>query len=157
MLKVLKPRRLLMLGGAIVFAGAGFAFMAGNTVGATNAGVGVGAISGYTVGNVHYSLDSNPLVPGDTFIGAFTMTLNPDNAPSSNVIAWFTNGGGDGPNYYVSGYYHCTETSMNQGQNTATYDCANPTNPYYTTPLVTWGSYYAPTELANDLWVSAGQ
>jgi hypothetical protein len=157
MLKVLKPRRLLMLGGAVVFAGAGFAFMAGNTVSATTAGVGVGAISGYTVSNINYSISSQPLVPGDTFIGSFTMTLNPDNAPASNVIAWFTNGGGDGPNYYVSGYYHCTLSSTDSTADTSTYNCSAPTNPGYSTPLITWGSTYAPTELAKGLFVSAAQ
>jgi len=157
MLKVLKPRRLLVLGGAVVFAGAGFAFMAGNTVSATNAGVGVGAISGYTVSNINYSITSQPLEPGDTFIGSFTMTLSPDNASASNVIAWFTNGGGDGPNYYVSGYYHCTLTSTDLTADTSTYNCSAPTNPGYSTPLKKWSGWWAPTEYASGLYVSAAQ
>jgi len=154
---ILKPRRLLMLGGAVVFAGAGFAFMAGNSVSPTSAGVGVGTISGYTVSDVQYQIVSQPLVPGDTYIASFSMTLNPDNAPSSNVIAWFTNGAGDGPNYYVSGYYHCTVTSTDGTANTSTYSCSAPTNPGYSTPLVTWGSTYAPTELAQGLFVFEAQ
>jgi len=152
MLKVLKPRRLLMLGGAVVFAGAGFAFMAGNTVNATTAGVGVGQISGYTVSDINYTITSNPQVPGNTFISSFTMTLSPDNAPSSNVIAWFTTGG-DTPSDYVSGYYHCANTTAAP----STYTCAQPTEPYGDVPVMPWDSWDAPTQLANSLYVSAAQ
>ncbi len=50
------PRRLLFLGGAAAIAAGGFAYMASNSVAQTNAGVGQGQISGYTVSGVTYNL-----------------------------------------------------------------------------------------------------
>ena len=50
---------------AVAIAAGAYAFTASNTVPATNAGSGSGAITGYTVSNVAYTLDSNPtLVDG---------------------------------------------------------------------------------------------
>jgi hypothetical protein len=49
----------LVLAGAIV-AGT-FAFTAANTVPGTHAGDGSGVVSGYTVTNVHYNLNANPV------------------------------------------------------------------------------------------------
>jgi len=54
----LLSRRLLFLGGAAAIAAGGFAYMASNTVAQTNAGVGQGQISGYTVSNVTYNLSN---------------------------------------------------------------------------------------------------
>ena len=58
--------------------GTAWAFTAGNTVGQTYAGEGVGAVSGYTVSNVHYQL--TPIVnysPGSNAdISGVTFTLD---------------------------------------------------------------------------------
>ena len=54
------PRRLFVFGGAIAVAAGGFAYMASNSVATTNAGEGAGAVSGYTVYNVHYTGLTSP-------------------------------------------------------------------------------------------------
>ena len=54
------PRKLLLLGGAAVLAAGGFAYMSSNGVSASNAGEGVGVVSGYTVANFHYTGLSSP-------------------------------------------------------------------------------------------------
>jgi len=56
---------------AVAIAAGAYAFTASNTVPATNAGSGSGAITGYTVSNVAYTLDSNP-----TLVDAVTFTLD---------------------------------------------------------------------------------
>jgi hypothetical protein len=55
---------------ATILAGS-YAFTAANTVPASNAGDGSGAVSGYTVTNVHYTLDTDP-----SKIAAVSFTLN---------------------------------------------------------------------------------
>jgi hypothetical protein len=88
-----------MLGGALAIAGGGYAFMASNTVAATNAGVGQGAISGYDVSAVSYNLVTNALVPGGTYIQTVSFTLTPGDALAKNVLAWFQDNSG----HWVSG------------------------------------------------------
>ncbi len=56
--KVGRFATVLVLAGAIV-AGT-YAFTAANTVPASHAGDGSGAVTGYTVTNVHYTLNANP-------------------------------------------------------------------------------------------------
>jgi hypothetical protein len=70
---------------ALVGIGA-YAFTATNTVAGSNAGVGSGTISGYTVTNVHYALNS-------TFdkIDSVTFDINPGN--TSVLKVKFTNSG----------------------------------------------------------------
>lgn len=55
------PRKLLLLGGAAAIAAGGFAFMASNSVAASSAGEGAGAVSGYTVvpGSITYTLSAS--------------------------------------------------------------------------------------------------
>ena len=43
---------------AVAVAGGAYAFTAANTVPASTAGAGTGAVSGYTVTNMHYALNS---------------------------------------------------------------------------------------------------
>src|ERR1700722_18057948 len=102
MLGIFRPRRLLLLGGALATAGGGFAFMASNTVDASNAGVGSGTISGYDVTNVSYALVTNPLTPGGTYIQQVNFSLTPGDANATNVLAWFEDTTGS---TFVSGYY----------------------------------------------------
>jgi hypothetical protein len=56
---------------AFVFTSVTYAFAASNTVPATRAGDGFGAISGYTISNVVYNLNSDP-----TTIDTVDFTLN---------------------------------------------------------------------------------
>jgi hypothetical protein len=51
-------RRLLVVGGgAVILATAGFAYMASNTVQQSSAGEGLGGVSGYTVSGIQYVVD----------------------------------------------------------------------------------------------------
>jgi hypothetical protein len=58
---------------ALAIGGGAYAFTASNTVPATTAGAGAGAVSGYTVTNIHYVLDST--TPGN--IDSLTFTISP--------------------------------------------------------------------------------
>lgn len=58
----LKPRRLLLLAALGIVAMATVGYAASNTVPGSNAGDGYGAVSGYTVSNIHYGLGSNPAI-----------------------------------------------------------------------------------------------
>jgi len=68
-------RQLLVVGGgAVVLATAGFAYMASNTVPASYAGEGSAAVSGYTVSNIDYAGVS---VPGGGQVGTMTYLDGP--------------------------------------------------------------------------------
>jgi hypothetical protein len=58
---------------ALAIAGGAYAFTASNTVPATTAGAGAGAVSGYTVTNLHYALDTT--TPAN--IDSLTFTISP--------------------------------------------------------------------------------
>jgi hypothetical protein len=58
---------------ALAIGGGAYAFTASNTVPATTAGAGAGAVSGYTVTNLHYGL--NTTTP--TNIDSLTFTISP--------------------------------------------------------------------------------
>lgn len=98
MLKKLPLARFLVaLVASGVIAGGAYAFTASNTVPTTNVGAGSGTVSGYTVSNIHYSLNStNP-----TNIDSLTFSVSPviPNTGSGkvNVQAALTSGG---PNTY---------------------------------------------------------
>jgi hypothetical protein len=64
---------LVASGIAVAIAGGAYAFTASNTVPATTAGAGAGAVSGYTVTNLHYSLDATT----PTNIDSLTFTISP--------------------------------------------------------------------------------
>lgn len=98
-MKSLTPMRLVLVAVvAAVVAGGAYAFTAANTVPATNAGSGSGAVSGYTVTNLHYSLNSST----PTNIDSLTFTINPAIPSTSSgkvtVQAALTTGG---PNNYT--------------------------------------------------------
>jgi len=65
----------IILAGAIALAigGGAYAFTASNTVPATTVGAGAGIVSGYTVTNLHYTLDAT--TPGN--IDSLTFTITP--------------------------------------------------------------------------------
>jgi hypothetical protein len=58
---------------AAAVAGGAYAFTAANTVPASKAGAGSGAVSGYTITNLHYNL--NATAPGD--IDSLTFNISP--------------------------------------------------------------------------------
>lgn len=95
---------------ALVVATASFAFAAENTVPDSNAGLGDGEVSGYTVTNVSWDLDdTNPAV-----IDEFTFTISPTTAAEVRVALdqgsgynWLA--AGDCVN--ASGTVTCTPTS----------------------------------------------
>lgn len=98
-MRFLSPMRLvLVVVVAAVVAGGAYAFTAANTVPSTNAGSGSGAVSGYTVSNIHYSLDA--ATPNN--IDSLTFTISPavPSTGSGKVVAQaaLTSGG---PNNYT--------------------------------------------------------
>lgn len=79
-----------------VIAGGSYAFTASNTVPTTSAGQGTGAVSGYAVTGVAYTLNS--ATPSN--IDAVTFTINP--ASATTVKAQVATGGS---------WYSCTNTA----------------------------------------------
>ncbi len=80
----------------LIFASAAFAFAAANTVPATAAGDGAGAISGYTVSNIQYVLNAG--TPSNIDMVTFTL----DSAATTVKIKLVAAGGT---------YYSCTNPS----------------------------------------------
>jgi hypothetical protein len=77
--RIIRPRSLILLVLGLIFAAASYGFAATNTVPASNAGDGAGAISGYTISNIHYTLNtSNPA-------NIDTVTFN--TAPAISTVA----------------------------------------------------------------------
>ena len=57
----LRPRTLILVALALILAATSYGFAAANTVPGSNAGDGSGAVSGYTISNIHYILNTtNP-------------------------------------------------------------------------------------------------
>ena len=71
-----RPRTFAVLVLVLILAAAVYAFAAANTVPDTYAGDGQGTISGYTISNVHYTL--NPASPAN--ISAVAFTISPTSA-----------------------------------------------------------------------------
>lgn len=91
-------RVVVALVAAAAIAGGAYAFTAANTVPSSNAGAGSGTVSGYTVTNLHYSLDAT--TPAN--IDSLTFNVSPviPSTGSGKVIvqASMTSGG---PNTYT--------------------------------------------------------
>jgi hypothetical protein len=68
-----RSRLLVTIVAAAAVAGGAYAFTAANTVPASKAGAGSGAVSGYTITNLHYNL--NAAAPGN--IDSLTFTISP--------------------------------------------------------------------------------
>ena len=79
MIRFLRPRTLLAVLLVLILSVAVYGFAAANVVPGSSAGDGSGAISGYTISNIHYAL--NPANPGN--IQTVTFTIAP--AAASDV------------------------------------------------------------------------
>jgi hypothetical protein len=95
--KVTSLRFLVGVVASFAIAGGAYAFTASNTVPTSNVGAGAGTVSGYTVTNLHYSLNST--TPSN--IDSLTFNVSPS-IPSTgtgkvSVSAALTTGG---PNAY---------------------------------------------------------
>ena len=76
MVQMRKKRMVSVLVGtgiALAIGGGAYAFTASNTVPATTVGAGAGAVSGFTVTNLHYALDAT--TPAN--IDSLTFTISP--------------------------------------------------------------------------------
>lgn len=116
-------RRWMPMGLAVGVASTGFAFMAANTVPATNAGTAETNISGYTASNVHYTLDvAND--PEDVLNVKFHLAA--DNPPQ---------GGAPAPATVMielkkdAGTFSCTNDSNNWANSQGDYTCDLPVTP----------------------------
>jgi hypothetical protein len=89
------PRRLLLWGGAAAIAAGGFAFMASNTVGTSSAGEGAGAVTGYAVSNISYTVDNTYYTTGHN--AAYT-------AVTFKLTSLSATGSADGPPKDVNVY-----------------------------------------------------
>lgn len=85
---VISPRRVIMLGILGLVAVSTIGFAAANTVDSSNAGDGQAAISGYTVTNVHYTLDATT----PTNVNSVSFTLSPA-LPTGGATRLSLNGG----------------------------------------------------------------
>jgi hypothetical protein len=128
---------------------AGFAYMASSNVGASSAGEGQGAVSGYTVSNITYSVPDGTAGVGIDYYGgstagcpgvcdappfaaiegvSFLLTAQSTNAPAntapSTVVAYPTNSGG----LAQWGHDTCTPVSVwsvtAPGVGSGTYTCS---------------------------------
>jgi hypothetical protein len=99
MLKKLPYLRFIVAGvAALSIAGGAYAFTASNTVPTSTAGAGVGAVSGYTVTNLHYTL--NTTTPTNVDLLSFTVSPAIPSTGTGKVVvaATLTTGG---PNSYT--------------------------------------------------------
>jgi hypothetical protein len=89
---------LLGAGVALAIGGGAYAFTASNTVPATTVGAGAGAVSGYTITNIHYVLDAT--TPANIDSLAFTISPAVPSASGGTVTVAATLSTG-GPNNYT--------------------------------------------------------
>ncbi len=91
-------KTLLAVVAAAAIGGGAYAFTASNTVPSTTAGAGSGAVSGYTVTNVHYTLDAT--TPSN--VDSLTFTISPavPSTSSGKVVVQAALSSG-GPNTYT--------------------------------------------------------
>ncbi len=114
-----KTTRLLLVTMLIALVGAAtYAFTASNTVPGSKAGEGTGAISGYTVSNIHYTIDSSDA----TLLSTVDFDLS---AAANDVKITLSNGGqvydcgsaGAGPSFSVSCDVTGVPASINPADN----------------------------------------
>ena len=100
MRRALRRGPLQLVTALAIFAVGGAAFTAANTVPATSAGEGAGAISGFTLTNVAYNLDATN--PSDILTVTFTATAANGDAVNTGLTTYveFDNGSGN--------WYSCT-------------------------------------------------
>ena len=90
MIRFLRPRTLLAVMLVLILSVAVYGFAAAKTVPGSYAGDGSGAISGYTISNIHYALNAaNP-----ANIQTVTFTINPASAGDVRITmdgaTWYT-------------------------------------------------------------------
>ena len=102
-----KTRTFATLAFVGIMASASYAFMASNTVGATNAGQGADTISGYTAGAIQFTLDTTS---GTANVTGVSFTLTPDNggAAAGVVKARLTSSGAYQNCTLATGRWSCT-------------------------------------------------
>jgi len=119
------PMRLIVVAVAVAaIAGGAYAFTASNTVPTSNAGAGAGVVSGFTITNLHYVLDTAT----PTNIDSLTFTISPvvPSGGSGKVVIQAALSTG-GPNTYT-----CTTDSTG-----ALVTCGTITPTQLTAALVT--------------------
>ena len=102
-----KSRTFATLAFVGIMASASYAFMASNTVGATNAGQGSDTISGYTAGAIQYALDTSGSTANVTGV-SFTLTPDAGGSAPSVVRARLTAAGAYQNCTLASGRWSCT-------------------------------------------------
>lgn len=93
-------RRWLPTGLAVVLAGSGFAYLTGNTVAPSNAGMGSAAISGYDVSDIAYYTNATSNSDSHHYLSTvlFKLTsLGGTGARPAHVFAEFGHGGASTP------------------------------------------------------------
>ena len=90
-------RLVALIGAILLVAGGAYAFTASNTVPATNVGAGSGTVSGFTVTNLHYTLDATTPVNIDTLTFNVSPSIPSTGTGKATVQATLTSGG---PNTY---------------------------------------------------------
>ena len=96
--KVTSLRFLVGIVASFAIAGGAYAFTASNTVPTSNVGAGSGTVSGYTVTNVHYTLNTTTPVNIDTMTFNVSPTIPNTGQGKVTVQAGLTTGG---PNTYT--------------------------------------------------------
>lgn len=90
-------RMAVMIGAIFLVAGGAYAFTASNTVPTTNVGAGSGAVSGYAVSNLHYSLDATTPLNIDSLTFNVSPSIPSTGSGKVQVQAILSSGG---PNNY---------------------------------------------------------
>jgi len=75
----------------LLLGGSAYAFMATNNVDQSSAGTGAGAITGYTVGDVSYTLSGKAGDPDNITAVSFSLTPDPGGQAATSVAVWFDN------------------------------------------------------------------
>lgn len=80
-------RLLLVGGGAVILATAGFTYLASNTINASSSGAGSGTVSGYSVSNVHWTTELITEVnPATTYSDAVSFTLTAKDMADASAL-----------------------------------------------------------------------
>ena len=96
--KVSSARFLVGIVASLAIAGGAYAFTASNTVPTSNVGAGSGTVSGYTVTNLHYGLNSSTPANIDTLTFNVSPSIPSTGSGKVSVQAALTTGG---PNAYT--------------------------------------------------------
>lgn len=90
--KLLRPRTMIAVAAVLVIMIAAYAYAAANVVPETGAGDGANVISGYTINNVHYTLDGTD----PSLIASVSFDINPTTGagPVSSVRVRLVSTGG---------------------------------------------------------------